>query len=291
MKITLKQLRVFDEIVRSGNVTLAAETLSMTQSAASMSLRDLEDRLDGPLFHRRGKRLSLNAYGQWLQPQAHEVLLRVEAIEVSDLEGQLRGHLQLGASSTIANYLLPPAISRFAELHEGVLIDLKVGNSKAVIDDLQALRIDLGLIEGTSDNPALLLTPWQADELVVIAAPHHPLSGRDMVDLEDLSKYAWILRETGSGTREIFSRAVRALIHPLKVQMELGNSEAIKHAVISGNALSCLSKLVVADEVRHGELCILQTPALELHRQLYMVTRAGGYRSQLLQSFLDTIWA
>ena len=186
MKITLKQLRVFDEIVKSGNVTRAADALSMTQSAASMSLRDLESRLDGPLFHRKGKRLALNAYGRWLQPQVHEVLLRVEAIEVSDLGGELRGNLQLGASSTIANYLLPSAVSKFAELHDGVAIDLKIGNSETIIEDLQALRIDLGLIEGTSDNQALSLTPWKRDELVVIAAPDHPLVDLDVVGSDDL---------------------------------------------------------------------------------------------------------
>ncbi len=286
MKLTLKQLRVFDEVARSGSVSKAAERLNVTQSAASMSLRDLEGHLDSKIFHRSGKKLILNEYGRWLRHQVHDLLDRARHIEEGRQAGNLRGHLLVGASSTIANYLLPGLVTGFVEQHPDVAVDLSVDNSERIIDGLVSLSIDLGYIEGSCDNNTLRLTPWREDQLVILAAPHHALSSQRPIALSDLALHPWILREPGSGTREVFSRALQGKTEPLQVQLELGNSEAIKQSLKTGTALGCLSRLTVKGELERGELVEISVPELVLNRTLYMVTRIDAFRSPLIDEFV-----
>lgn len=286
MKITLKQMRVFEEIARAGSVSRAAKTLNVTQSAASMALKDLEDHLDAQVFHRHGKRVILNDYGRWLRREAHEVLLRVKAIEDSRRTGGLRGHVNIVASSTIANYLLPAAVTRFVEQHSDVVIDLSISNTEHIIKGLESLAIDIGFIEGNCDSNELALTPWREDELIVLAAPNHPIANRTGVRLEDLSTYCWVLREPGSGTREVFAQALQGRTKPLRVQLELGNSEAIKQAVKIGSALGCLSRLVVSGELERRELIEVPVENLSMNRILYLVTRQDSFRSPVLEEFI-----
>jgi DNA-binding transcriptional LysR family regulator len=289
VKITLKQLRVFDAIARSGGVARAANDISLTQSAASMSLKALEGQLDAQLFDRQGKRLQLNDYGRWLQPKAHSILQQINEIEHSAQNEELQGQLQIGASSTIANYLLPKIMAEFVSEHSQVSIDLKVGNTGQVIDDLLHLRIDLGLIEGLCDEQYLDLIPWRRDKLVVFCSPEHPLAKKKKISARELSTKQWILRESGSGTREIFTLASHGVLEALPVKLELGNSEAIKQAVKTGLGLGCLSELTLKSELAHGELKLLSTPYLKLERQLYILNRNDLYRSQLLQSFIRAL--
>lgn len=289
MKITLRQLRVFDAIAGSGSVGQAAMDISLTQSAASMSLKELERQLGAQLFDRQGKRLQLNDYGRRLQPKAHSILQQINEIEHSTTSEKLQGQLQIGASSTIANYLLPGTIAYFVTDNPQVSVDLKVGNTKQVIDDLLHLRIDLGFIEGLCNEHNIDPLPWRKDKLVVFCSPRHPLADQPKISPAQLSAQQWILRESGSGTREIFTMASHDILDKLPLTLELGNSEAIKQAVKTGHGLGCLSELALQSEFKHGELKALPTPYLNLERELYILNRSDLYRSQLLQSFIREI--
>jgi len=289
MKITLRQLTVFDAVARHGNVGRAAADIALSQSAASMSLADLEQHLGAPLFNRMGKRLQLNDYGRWLQPRVHQLLALAAEIETSANREELQGQLLIGASSTIGNYLLPGIIARFLQRHPGVGIDLRVGNTEQVIEDMLHLRADIGLIEGLCHTQQLVSAPWREDNLRVFCGPRHPLAGKSPLELVDLARAQWILREPGSGTREIFSLATRDVLPDLPVKLELGNSEAIKQAVKSGLGLGCLSELAIASEVTHGELVVLDIADLDLRRQLYVVQRRGQSESRLVQAFRDSL--
>ena len=289
MKITLKQLRVFDAIARNGSVKKASLDISLTQSAASMSLKELERQLTAQLFDRQGKRLKLNDYGRWMQPKAHSILQQIYEIEHSGISDKLQGHIQIGASSTIANYLLPGIIANFVTINPQVYIDLKVGNTEQVIDDLLHLRIDLGLIEGLCNEHNINPIPWQRDRLVVFCSPQHSLANLKKISPSHLSSQQWILRERGSGTREIFTMASHGILDKMPRTIELGNSEAIKQAVKSGHGLGCLSELALKSEFKHDELKALPTPYLNLERKLYILNRSDLYRSQLLQSFIMEI--
>jgi DNA-binding transcriptional LysR family regulator len=285
MRITLKQLSVFNAVAKTSSVSKAADSIALSQSATSMSLSELEQQLGAPLFHRHGKRLQLNEYGRWLQPKVHQLLQQAIEIEQSANRDFLQGHLKISASSTIGNYLIPAMIGEFAKTHPQVEIDLSVGNTEQVIEDMLHLRADIGLIEGPCHTQQLNCQPWRTDALKVFCRPDHLLAKKRKVSPAMMTSEAWILREPGSGTREIFSLACQGIMANLTVKLELGNSEAIKQAVKTGLGLGCLSELALLSETKHKELKILATPELNLTRELSIVQSKNLYESTLLQAF------
>jgi DNA-binding transcriptional LysR family regulator len=285
MRITLKQLSVFNAVAKTSSVSKAADSIALSQSATSMSLAELENHLGAPLFHRHGKRLQLNDYGRWLQPKVHQLLQQALEIEHSANSAFLQGHLKISASSTIGNYLVPAMIGEFAKTHPQVEIDLSVGNTEQVIDDMLHLRADIGLIEGPCHTQQLSCQPWRTDSLKVFSRPDHPLADKKKVSANMMTDESWILRESGSGTREIFSLACQGIMSNLKVKLELGNSEAIKQAVKTGLGLGCLSELALASEIKHKEFRVLNTPELKLTRELSIVQTRNIHQSVLLKEF------
>lgn len=285
MRITLKQLTVFAAIAEHENISQAAQDVALTQSAMSMALKELESQLQSPLFHRQGKRLKLNATGMALQPKAKQLLQLAKEIENLSDQDKLAGQLRIGASSTIGNYLAPAIIADFLRDHREVDIDLKVGNTRQIIDDALHMRIDIGLIEGLCDSPQLNQTTWRQDDLKIFCSPDHPLTQKKKLSYDDLAQTAWILREPGSGTRDIFSQAVYNKFQPQAQLLELGNSEAIKQAVKTGFGISCLSELALSAELHYGELRELSIPALDLHRRLFIIKHKSQYNSRIEQAF------
>jgi len=283
MHITLRQLEIFTEVLKSGSTTKASLVMALSQSAVSAALTDLENQLTVKLFDRVGKRLVLNEHGRLLYPRA--VALLEQAGEIGRLFQQGNGALRLFASSTIGNYILPEIIAAYRRDFPDAPLALQVGNSLDVINAVMDFRVDLGLIEGPSHNPALITQPWLQDELVVFAAPDNPLAGAP-VSLEQLADAPWILREQGSGTREIVDYLLLARLPSLKPVMELGNSEAIKHAVRYGLGISCLSRRVVAEALALGTLVTLDVPLPPLIRHLYLVRHQQKHLSRALMRFM-----
>lgn len=287
MRITLKQLEVFIAVAQSGNVTRAAESLNITQSATSMALADFESQLGRKLFDRIGKRLQLNDTGRLLLPKALDAVARVADIEhLAASDDALIGPLRIGASMTIGNYMMPGLIGSFMRQHPGAQLMLEVANTKNVIQALEQFQIDLGFIEGFCHEPDIEVLPWCRDELVIFAAPSHPLAGKARISEEDLAGADWILREPGSGTREVFDNAVLGRIHRINLLLEFGHSEAIKHAVASGIGIGCASRRTLEDAFRTGSVVPLATPFLNLERELYVLIHRQKYRTQGLERFL-----
>ncbi len=290
MNITLRQLEVFCAIAHRGNVSRAAEDTSISQSAASMALAELERQLDERLFDRFGKKLVLNENGARLLPKALELLARTHEIEgmFTGADGT-GGELKTGASSTIGNYLMPGILSRFSHEHPRARIALRVGNTEQIIATLLACEIDVGFIEGPCNDPNIETRIWREDELIVFARPDHPLAAKRKVLPKDLVSAEWVLRERGSGTRSIFERAAENLPGSLAIRHELGHSEAIKRAIKNGLGISCLSRLTVQEDLENGTLVELNTPFLKLRRNLYILLRKDKYMTGTLQLFLDVL--
>jgi len=284
--VSFRQLQVFAAVARLGTVSAAAVELSLSQSATSQALSDLERHLGIALFERLGRRLHLNDLGRRLLPRAEELLDGVAGFvaEATEPEGRLQGVLSVSASATVGTYLLPALAGRFSETHPAADLRLKLRNTFEVITDVLRLEADLGLIEGECREPSLASEPWCEDRMVVVAAPGHALARRGWLDEAALAEADWILRETGSGTRSVFEQAMRARGAPPKVRMELGQHEAIKQAVRAGLGLGCLSRLSVAGELERGELIALDTP-LRLRRTFSLVWHPQRYRSPLWQAF------
>ena len=220
MKYSLRQLEIFVAISRTESVSRASEALSLSQSATSTALSELERQFDLQLFDRVGKSLRINETGQQLLPRAVELLDRAKEIE-NLLQGHAGfGHMRIGATLTVGNYLATILVARFLQEHPESRIQLKVHNTSTIVQQIANHELDLGLIEGDCNHPDIEVQPWIADELVVFSAPDHPLASQRKVSLERLLQVDWILREKGSGTRETFDRAFHS--HHSKLKSKLG---------------------------------------------------------------------
>ncbi|AKJ42679.1 DNA-binding transcriptional regulator YeiE [Pragia fontium] len=283
MHITLRQLEIFVSVLKSGSTTQASSALSLSQSAVSAALADLEGQLNASLFDRVGKRLVVNENGRLLYPKA--LILLEQAQEVEQLFDKHSGALRIGASTTIGNYMLPEILAHYRQDFPHTPLELIVGNSRDVIQAATDFRVDLGLIEGPCHSPDLISRPWLSDELVVFAAAGHPLT-KGSISIEDLANAPWILRETGSGTRDVLEHSLMSHLPKARPILELGNSEAIKHAVRHGIGISCLSRRVVEEQLASGSLVELTIPFAPLKRTLYLIYHRQKHISASLRRFL-----
>ncbi len=284
MHITLRQLEVFAEVLKSGSTTQASVMLALSQSAVSAALSDLEAQLGVQLFDRVGKRLVVNEHGRLLYPKALAIL--EQSLEIEKMFQQENGALRVYASSTIGNYLLPVMMARYRRDFPTIPFELHVGNTQDVVTAVAEFSVDLGFIEGPCHHPDLVTQPWLEDELVVFCSPDNPLAQQTLT-LSTLADAPWILRERGSGTREVLDHQLLAQLPHFKLVMELGNSEAIKHAVRHGIGISCLSRRVIADQLDAGTLVELQLAQPRLVRTLYLVHHRQKHLSNVLQRFLE----
>lgn len=283
MHITLRQLEIFAEVRKSGSTSQASHRLALSQSAVSSALSELEHQLGVLLFDRLGKRLLVNEHGRLLYPRV--VKLLEQAGEITQLFCEGNGALRVFASSTIGNYILPEIIARYRGDLPGFSLELSIGNSREVINAVNELRVDLGLIEGPCHVADIVATPWLEDELVVFAAPDNPLL-QQQITLASLANVPWILRELGSGTRTIVDYVLQEHLPEFQSTMELGNSEAIKNAVRCGLGISCLSRRVIAEQLESGVLVEIVTPLPRLVRTLYCIHHRQKHISKVLQRFL-----
>lgn len=284
MHITLRQLEVFAEVLKSGSTTQASQMLALSQSAVSAALTDLEGQLGVQLFDRVGKRLVVNEHGRLLYPRA--LALLEQTVEIEQLFREDNGAIRVYASSTIGNYILPEVIARYRRDFPSLPLEMSVGNSQDVITAVIDFRVDIGLIEGPCHNADIIAEPWLEDELVVFASPASSLLQQE-VTLERLAQAPWILREQGSGTREIVDYLLLSHLPQFHMGMELGNSEAIKHAVRHDLGISCLSRRVIAEQLESGTLVEIPVPLPnKLVRTLWRIHHRQKHLSNSLQRFL-----
>jgi len=299
-RLSLRQLQIFCSVAARGTTAAAAEAIALSQSATSAALLELEHALGLALFERIGKRLLLNDAGRALLPQALALLDGADSIErwSKDREGQI-GRLRIGASTTIGNYLLPALVATFraslpTAARQGLQLQVTIANTEAVTRQVAAFELDLGLIEGPCHESALAVRPWLEDEMVVVAAPNDSIVPRRKggpITLRALREATWLLRESGSGTRETINQLMTPYLHRMRAGIEFGNSEAIKRATAHGLGISCLSRYVVDDFLRTGELVAPRTQLPRLSRRLYRVIHERKQHTRgltLLLQYLDS---
>ena len=291
MHITLRQLEIFRAVGQYGRVTGAAESLHISQPAASMALSELEKHL-GPLFDRsQGAGLKLNDAGRALMPKACELIDRAIEVETQfAVNGAYdTGSLVINASSTIGNSLLPKMLAQFHQCHPGIRIDLEIDNTRNIVQRLLDFKIDLALVEGVCLHPDIKVTTWLEDELVVICSPDHPLANKNEVPLSALTDELWILREQGSGTRELFDEMIAAQLESPRVAMVLNRSEAVKQAVSDGVGIACISRLAAKSSLHSGHMAIIGVTGLELKRHFYLLMHKSKYTSTIINQLCQFI--
>ena len=286
MKFTLRQIAVFVAVARNDSVSRAAGALSLSQSATSTALGELERLYDTQLFDRVGKTLRLNELGQSLLPQAVALIERADGLETL-LEGRAGfGRLRIGATLTIGNYLATLIVADYLKRHPESEAQLQVHNTATIVDQIARYDLDLGLIEGHCRHPELIVEPWVADELVVFCAPGHALAGKGSATLAELSGESWIVRESGSGTRETLDQALRQHSSALKIRLELEHTEAIKRAVEFGLGIGCISRLALREAFRRGSLVPILTPELDLRRHFHFVWHQRKFQTAGMREFI-----
>jgi DNA-binding transcriptional LysR family regulator len=285
MKYSLRQLEVFLAVAHFENITRAAESLAMSQSAASSALRELEQQFAIQLFDRHGKRLQINELGRSLRPMAEALLDRAREVERHLARQEDVGQLKIGATLTIGNYLAVELIAQFIRQHRSE-VSLYVANTADIARMVANFDLDVGLIEGDLQHADLELLPWRRDELVVFCAPQHPLAAVGTLQDSDLLQADWILREPGSGTRQAFDRAMSGILPNLNVLLELQHTEAIKRAVEKQLGIACLSRIALEDAFCAGRLVPLAVPQRQFQRQFYLVLQRQKFRSAGIESWL-----
>jgi DNA-binding transcriptional LysR family regulator len=288
MNISLRQIEVFLVTANSGSVSRAAEKLFISQAAASMALKEFETQLGEKLFDRVGKKLILNESGRAAVSMASEIVGRTSELTNYFIDkNNLFGNLIVGASSTIGNYILPEYVADFIYLNSETKVQLEVGNTEEIIKKVVRFEVDAGFIEGSCYVPEIEVVSWMDDELAVFSSVQHDLAVNGDVSIADLEASDWILREKGSGTREIFENQINLLSMSIRVSLELGHTEAIKNAVSRGNGISCLSQYALHDLQSLRVIKIIDTPFLDLRRKFYLIMHKSKYKTKILQSFLE----
>lgn len=287
MHFTLKQLKVFLAVASHENVSMAAEELAMSQSAASTALKELEQRFDVVLFDRVGKRLQLNEQGALLRPQAAALLSQAEQIESSLIRHSDVGELKVGATLTIGNYVAIGIMAAFIQDHPSAQVELDVENTQAIASKVRNFELDIGLIEGELQEPDLDVQYWRDDTLSVFCSPQHPLAKKKELSDVDLKQADWIIREKGSGTRQAFDRAMSGMLSEIILRLELQHTEGIKRAVEAGLGIGCLSELTLQEAFKRGTLVPLLAPQRDWTRKFYFILHKQKFLSRGVQSWID----
>ena len=286
MRYTLRQLEVFLAIAHHENVTRAADSLAMSQSAASAALKELEQQFDVQLFDRVGKKLQLNELGSLLRPRAESLLDRARELELDFLRHQQAGKLKLGATLTIGNYLAVGLIAKFMQQLPGASVSLEVANTREIARQVLNFDLDIGLIEGEFQHPDIEFVRWAEDELLVFCSPAHPWAKKRKIGDEELLGAKWILRESGSGTRQAFDRAMHGLLPELSIALELQHTEAIKRAVQENLGVSCLSRIALEEAFAQRSLVPVKLEGRDLRRNFYVILHRHKYRSEGIKQWL-----
>ncbi len=271
--------------------TKAAEALFMTQPAVTFQIRQLEEELNTRLFDRAQGRITLTFAGTIALEYADRILALSGALDsrMKELSGQFGGPLLIGASTTIADFLLPQILGAFKVRYPAVVPRLFVGNSEAVQARIAERSLDLGFIEGDSHLPTLGADMCCEDELQVVCVPSHSLAKQRCATPQSLMEHAYISREAGSGTREVIDHYLqKAGLVPdsLQVVMEAGSPEALKGLVATGLGFAIMSRATVAKEVRLEELVMVPLSP-RLIRHLSVVYPKERFHSSLINSFIQ----
>lgn len=287
MRYSLKHLEVFLSVAQHENVSVAATKLAMSQSAVSESLKTLETQFNIQLFDRVGKKLILSELGRSLIQEAASVLERANHLQDSFAQKTGQSKLNIGATLSIGNYLAVQMISRYKQSNPNAQVQLKVANTTEIAERVLNYELDVGLIEGEINHPELVVESWLDDELVVFCAPDHPFAKLECLNDPQLRSAEWVLRESGSGTRQAFDYAMHGIISDLQISIELQHTEAIKRAVECNIGLGCLSRITLKDAFKRGSLVPLHVPHRNFKRAFYLIHHKDKYMSEGILSWIE----
>lgn len=280
---------VFHHLAKNPNATKVAEELFLSQPAISKNIRELEKELGLTLFHREKGRLQLTPAGEYLYLEMDKILKKEREIlfELDRMRGHFNGTLQIGASTTISQYILPQILARFNDSSLELKIDLMSGNTAQIEQEILANRLHLAFIEGTPTQPDIHYIPFLKDEIVLVCAANTPAP--EVISKEELRQLCFVFREKESGTYHVIKKHLAAAdipIHTLQTQMVLGTTEGIKHYLRHSHCFAMLSIYSIQEELAAGKLKVIEIENLTIERTFYAIHRQGEI-DPYAQKFLD----
>ena len=286
------KLRVFCAVAETKSFSKASELIHLTQPAVSLQIQAMEELYETRLFDRSGNTINLTPAGEILYKRAKEILALYAEAErnISEITGAIKGALNIGASSTIGNYLLPSIISAFKKKVPQVNISLVVSNTKTITEKLNAGEIDIALVEGDVSKQRFAVETLISDELVVIMSPAHPWAERRNLPAIELTKEPLILREEGSGTRQIILKHLDEhgiKQDQLKITLVMGSTEAIKGAVEEGIGVSIMSGWAARKSLKQGALKAASFKDIKFNRNFTIISPKRNFSTHTAKEFLN----
>lgn len=283
------RLRVFREVASQASFRRAAEALYITQPAVTQQIKALEEELGSRLFDRTGGVVRLTAAGEVLLRHAAEAeaTLNRAIEEIGALEGEVRGALRVTASTTIAQYVLPRLLAEFAGQHQGVRLELESANTQRVVEAVASGEAPIGLIEGPAHKQELRVEQWLEDELVLVVPSAHEWACKQ-ITLSALNSAKLVVRERGSGTREVLEDALKragAPIQRMQIAMELSSTEAFLTCIEAGLGVGFVSRFALERQRALGTLALVKVKGLRVTREFSMVHPRGPKTNAAAQAF------
>ncbi|NOR51022.1 MAG: LysR family transcriptional regulator [Gammaproteobacteria bacterium] len=286
-----RRLQVFHTVARLLSFTKAAETLHMTQPAVTFQVRQLEEYFNTRLFDRTHNRISLTEAGERVFGYADKIFVIYAEMEnaVRELTGEVSGVLMIGASTTIAEYMLPALLGDFKAKYPDVSIRLQVANTDGIVSMIENNVIDLGVVEAPVTNKNLVVEKCRSDHMVLAVPPNHPLAGEKVIPISRLTEFPYICREEGSGTREVMFEALAQEgidSSTMNMVMELGSPEAVKGAVEADMGISILSRATINKELLLGTLVAVDLEH-SIDRPFSFVHQKQKFRLRAMETLLE----
>ena len=283
---TLKQIQTFMEVARQGSVSKAAERLFVTQPAVSMHLRQLEEAFGVALFEPHGRGIRLTDAGRAFASSTMRVMAELHELEslMAEYAGAQKGRIALAVVST-AKYFVPMLLMRFSRLYPDIEVRLHIENRESVLGMLERSEADLVIMGRAPRNMTTQAAAFATNPMAIVAAPSHALAGRKNLPFSVLADYAFVMRESGSGTRAAMERLFALHEVPLKVAMEMPSNETIKQAVMAGMGLSFLSLRTLRQELAGGYLVQLDINGMPIVGQWFVTHMASKTLSPAARAF------
>ncbi|NOZ83707.1 MAG: LysR family transcriptional regulator [Epsilonproteobacteria bacterium] len=291
--LSLRHIFVFNNVAETLNMSKSAKNLFITQSAVSQTIKDIENKFAIKLFIRQNKKLYLTHEGKELYICTKKIinLLKDAQLCLENFNTLKKGCACIGASTTIGNYLLPVIVKAFKEQYPCIDIKIFIGNTNEVINKLRLSDIDVGLIEGLpqTNDTTIKTTKFMEDELIFVCSPQHHFAKKRTVGLKELKSENFIIREKGSGTRQIIETEFERHGVNVNISYEFNNSEAIKNAVSCNLGISVLSKLIVKKELSANMLKKINIKGLTIYRWFYLLKTDACNKAQkvLIEHILE----
>jgi DNA-binding transcriptional LysR family regulator len=290
---SLHALEVFLAVVRHETMTAAAEAEGIAQPAISAHVRKLEAHFGVPLMERSGRRVRPTEAGRLVADYTRRLLEAVDELTgaIEELDTLRAGHLLIGASATSAETWLPSILGQFQLIHPRVRVDVRIGNSARVLDDVRTRRLSLGIVGTDLHDPLIISEPIHDDDLVLFTSADNPLLTSPHLGTGCLQSAQFVIREAGSATREATLRCMVEANLAGAQRVELGSNEAVKRAVAAGPAIGVLSNQTLDVDLRAGDLAILPVEGWQCRRQFWLIHREDRVLSAADRAFADMVRA